>query len=140
VIGINTALVGPMAGQGLGLAVPIDRVTKSIIATLIRDGRVRRAYLGVAGGSRPLPPRMARELGQERGIEVVEVVANSPAARAGVQPGDIVISGDGAPLTEAKDLQAMMTGEAVDADFQIKLIRRGRLRTVTARPVELADS
>jgi S1-C subfamily serine protease len=139
VIGINTALVGPTVGQGLGLAVPIDEVTMRIIASLIQDGRVRRAYLGVAGGTRPLPPRLARELGQTEGIEVVEVVEGSPARQAGIRPGDILVSGGGKRLTTAKDLQALMTGDQVGAHFVVSLIRGSAVREVTARLVELAD-
>ena len=137
VIGINTALVGPMVGQGLGLAVPIDESTKGIIASLIADGRVDRAYLGVAGGSRPVPPRLVRAVGQEQGIEVVEVVDGSPADRAGIRPGDIIVSGDSQPLTDAKGLQALMTGDRVGVDTDFTLVRRGEVRTVTARPVRL---
>src|SRR5436309_3975383 len=70
VVGINTAV----AGVGLGLAVPVNAATRAIIATLMADGRVRRAYLGIAGGSRPLPPRVASRLRRERGVEVIEVV------------------------------------------------------------------
>src|SRR5262247_1513911 len=70
VVGINTAV----AGQGLGLAVPIDEATLTIVAALMSDGRFRRAYLGIAHGPRPLPPRLARELGRRNAIEVVEVV------------------------------------------------------------------
>jgi len=139
VIGINTALVGPTVGQGLGLAVPIDEVTMRIIASLIQDGRVRRAYLGVAGGTRPLPPRLARELGQTEGIEVVEVVEGSPARQAGIRPGDILVSGGGKRLTTAKDLQALMTGDQVGAHFVVSLIRGSAVREVTARLVELDD-
>ena len=113
VVGVNTAVVGPMIGQGLGLAVPIDEATKAIVAELIKSGKVRRAYLGVAGGTRPLPPRLADRLGQERGIEVVEVVDGSPAQLAGIRPGDILVAGDGAPLRDARDLQRMMTGDRV---------------------------
>ena len=97
-IGVNTALVGPMVGQGLGLAVPIDEVKKAIIAELIQKGHIRRAYLGVAGGARPVPPRLAHDLGISEGIEVVEVVEDTPAEMAGITPGDILISGDGEPL------------------------------------------
>ena len=140
VIGINTALVGPMVGQGLGLAVPIDEVTKSIIAALIRDGRVRRAYLGVAGGSRPLPPRLVSELGQERGIEVVEVVSESPAQRAGVRPGDILVAGDGQPLADVKDLQGLLTGDRVGSAFEMTVVRGGGIQQLIAHPVELTDS
>src|SRR5256886_4752954 len=82
VIGINTAVVGPGIGQGLGLAVPINATTRQIIGALMRDGRVRRAYLGIAGGSRPLPPRSAAALNRSRGLEVVSVVVGSPAAEA----------------------------------------------------------
>lgn len=139
VIGINTALVGPMVGQGLGLAVPIDGATKTIIGSLIKDGRVRRAYLGVAGGSRPLPPRLVTELGRERGIEVVEVVEGSPAQSAGLRPGDIILSGDGETLAEARDLQSLMTGDKVGRDFSLTVLRRGEVLEITARPHELAE-
>src|SRR5260221_2563019 len=84
VVGINTAVVGPGMGQGLGLAVPINEATRRIVASLIADGRVRRAYLGIAGGPRPLSPRLATQTGRDRCIEVVEVVSRSPAARAGL--------------------------------------------------------
>ncbi|HEU0316621.1 MAG TPA: trypsin-like peptidase domain-containing protein, partial [Solirubrobacteraceae bacterium] len=80
VVGINTAL----AGIGLGLAVPINESTRRVIGTLMTEGRVRRAYLGIGGGSRPLPPRLARERGQSTGIEVVDVAPGSPAAAAGL--------------------------------------------------------
>ena len=76
VVGINTAV----AGVGLGLAVPINQTTRGIVAALMGEGRVRRAYLGIAGGSRPLPPRLAARLGRRSGVEVVEVVDGSPAA------------------------------------------------------------
>src|SRR3954465_1419233 len=86
VVGINTAV----AGVGLGLAVPINDATRTIISTLMKDGKVRRAYLGIVGGSRPLPPRVAGRLGRQKGIEVVEVVAGSPAARAGLRAEDLI--------------------------------------------------
>src|SRR5438105_14426452 len=67
VVGINTAV----AGVGLGLAVPVNEATRRIVAALMSDGRFRRAYLGIAGGTRPLPPRLARALGRQAGVEVV---------------------------------------------------------------------
>src|ERR671937_51740 len=79
VIGINTAV----AGVGLGLAVPVNAATRRIIGALMTDGRFRRAYIGIAGGARPLPPRVARELGRDAGVEGVEVAPRSPAERAG---------------------------------------------------------
>ena len=81
-VGVNTAV----AGIGLGLAVPINAATRRIIGALMSEGRVRRAYVGIAGGPRPLPPRAQRTWGKRTGVEVVEVVAGSPAARAGVAP------------------------------------------------------
>src|SRR6266480_318645 len=68
VVGINTAVVGPGMGQGLGLAVPVNPATRRIVAALITDGRVRRAYVGIAGGPRPLPPRLAAELERTRAV------------------------------------------------------------------------
>jgi serine protease Do len=88
VVGINTAV----AGVGLGLAVPINEVTRKIIGALMREGRFIRAYIGIAGGSRPLPPRLARELGRAVGVEVVEVVEGSPAAKAGLRPEDLIVA------------------------------------------------
>lgn len=140
VIGINTALVGPMVGQGLGLAIPIDEATKRIIAALIQEGRVRRAYIGVAGGTRPLPPRIVRSISQDRGVEVVEVVDKSPAAAAGIRPGDIIVRGGGEPIEDVSDLQAQMTGERIDTEFELDLVRSGEMTTVTCRPIELTDN
>ena len=79
VVGINTAV----AGFGLGLAVPIDDSTRTIMHALMTSGRFQRAYIGIAGGGRPLPPRVAAAVGRDHGVEVMEVVAGSPAARAG---------------------------------------------------------
>ncbi len=138
-IGVNTALVGPMVGQGLGLAVPIDDVTKGIIAELIQNGRIRRAYLGVAGGTRPLPPRLSHDLGRSEGIEVVEVVDGSPAESAGIKPGDILIAGDGVALSAVKDLQALMAGDRVGTDVDFTVIRGGTLLTLTTKLVELSE-
>ena len=92
VVGINTAV----AGVGLGLAVPINATTRQIISALMRDGRVRRAWIGIAGGARPLPPRAAASLGRDRAIEVVEVIEGSPAARAGLRAEDLIVGVDGA--------------------------------------------
>src|ERR1700693_3725347 len=87
-IGVNTAV----AGMGLGLAVPINATTQAIVSALMRNGRVRRAFLGIAGGTRALPPAVAQKLGRKAGVEVQEVVAGSPAAAAGLPGGDRVVS------------------------------------------------
>src|SRR5687767_5163625 len=112
VIGINTAVVGPGIGQGLGLAVPVNQATRRIVAALIADGRVRRAFLGITGGPRPLPPRVARDSARERGIEVVDVVTGSPASRAGLRSEDLVIDIDGVPVAGMDDLQRAMDESA----------------------------
>src|SRR5437899_3157013 len=87
-VGVNTAV----AGMGLGLAVPINGTTQAILNALNRDGRVRRGYLGIAGGSQPLPVAAAERLGRKGGIGVMEIVEGSPAARAGLTPGDLIVA------------------------------------------------
>jgi S1-C subfamily serine protease len=137
VVGINTAVVGPGIGQGLGLAVPINAITRRIVAALMSEGRFRRAYLGIAGGPRPLPPRVAREVGLDVGVEIVEVMEGSPAARAGLRPEDLIVDVDGHPVKSADDLQRLMVGDAIGKTVAIKVHRGGRLLTLDAKPVEL---
>ena len=137
VIGVNTAVVGAPIGQGLGLAIPINAVTRQIIATLISDGRIRRAYLGIAGGMRPLPPRVVEVLGRGQGVEVIEVVPGSPAQKAGLHAEDIVVAVDGEPIHTAGDLQATMTEKRIHADVVLEIVRGGTLERVTAVPSEL---
>jgi S1-C subfamily serine protease len=138
VVGVNTAVVGPWVGQGLGLAVPINSATREIIGALMTHGRVRRAYLGVAGGPRPLPPRLADRLGRRRGLEVVSVVAGSPAALAGLRPEDIVVEMDGVPIEGVGDLQRLMTHERIGAAVPVVVVRNGRELTIDVRPTELS--
>jgi S1-C subfamily serine protease len=134
VVGVNTAV----AGIGLGLAVPINETTRRILAALMREGVFRRAYIGIAGGSRPLPPRLARELGREQGIEVVEVVDGSPAARAGLRPEDLIHDVDGVPVTDAGDLQRLMTGELIGRTIRVGVVRGELTLDLPVVPVELA--
>ncbi|MDX6684695.1 MAG: hypothetical protein QOF86_823 [Baekduia sp.] len=135
VVGVNTAV----AGFGLGLAVPINSATRRIIAALIRDGCVRRAQLGVAVAPRPLPPPIAARLGRRRAIEVVEVIEDGAAARAGVRPGDLVLALDGASVGDATDLQRLMVAERIGQPLQVTVLRDGREHTVTLVPDELGD-
>jgi S1-C subfamily serine protease len=130
---VNTAV----AGIGLGLAVPINSTTRRIISLLMSEGRYRRAYLGIAGGPRPLPPRVAREVGREAGVEVVEIVAGSPAAKAGLRPEDLILDVDGEPVASARDLQRLMAGEAIGREISIRVFREGKVTTLRATPVEL---
>ena len=133
VVGINTAV----AGVGLGLAVPINEATRRIVAALIRDGRVRRAYLGVAGGERPLPPRVAQKLGRRSGVEVVEVVGGGAADRAGLRPEDLLVEVDGVPLRSVDDLQRLMTAERIGRSIPAVVVRDGEERTLRIVPSEL---
>jgi S1-C subfamily serine protease len=133
VVGINTAV----AGVGLGLAVPINDTTRRIVHALITDGAVRRAYLGIAGGSRPLPPRVAQRVGRRSGVEVIEVVPGSPADRAGIRPEDLLLELDGTPLAGVDDLQRLMTGDRVDHGAEAILVRGDRELTVRVVPDEL---
>jgi serine protease Do len=133
VVGINTAV----AGVGLGLAVPINDTTRRIVHALITEGAVRRAYLGIAGGSRPLPPRVAQRIGRRSGVEVIEVVPGSPADRAGIRPEDLLLSLDGTPLHGVDDLQRLMTGERIDHSAEAILVRGDRELTVRVVPDEL---
>ncbi len=133
-VGVNTAL----AGIGLGLAVPVNPTTLEIVATLMRDGRVRRAYLGVVGGGRPLAARRADEVGQRHGVGVIEVAAGSPAERAGLQPTDTILAVDGTPTEDAGDLQRLMRTDAIGRTLQLKVLRGDRVLTIEAVPTELA--
>jgi S1-C subfamily serine protease len=133
VVGINTAV----AGIGLGLAVPINAATQAIIAALMRDGRVRRAFLGVVGGTRPLRPALAERLGRRRGLEVVQLLDGSPAAAAGVRAGDLIVELDGRPIEGVGDLQRSMVGEAVGRSISVGLERDGSMIELRVTPSEL---
>jgi serine protease Do len=135
VVGINTAV----AGVGLGLAVPINDATRRIVATLMAEGRVRRAWLGVAVGPRPLPPRVAGRLGRGSAVEVIEVVDGSPADLAGLRPEDLLVELDGIRLAGADDLQRMMTVERIGVAVKATVVREGELRAITLTPGELPE-
>jgi S1-C subfamily serine protease len=133
VVGINTAV----AGMGLGLAVPIDTATRAILGSLMHEGRVRRAFLGVVGGTRPLPPRLAHRLGRTRALEVVQLLDRSPAASAGVRPGDLVVELDGRPIEGVADLQRVLVGELVGRAVGVRVARGDRLVELELSPTEL---
>ena len=132
-VGVNTAL----AGVGLGLAVPVNPTTLEIVGTLIRDGRVRRAYLGVVGGGRRLPPRRATELGQPGGVGVIEVAPGSPAERAGLEPTDTILEVDGVRTEDAGDLQRVMTSQVIGRTMTLRVLRGAQVVDVAVSPVEL---
>ena len=133
VVGINTAV----AGLGLGLAVPIDAATRKIIGALMTEGRFRRAYIGIAGGSRPLPPRLADQLGRLSAIEVVEVVDDSPAAAAGLRAEDLIVDVDGVAVEQVNDLQRLMAGDLIGRSATMRVVRGGDPISVEIVPAEL---
>jgi S1-C subfamily serine protease len=133
VVGVNTAV----AGFGLGLAVPINAATRRIVAALMTEGRFRRAYVGIAGGSRPLPPRLATTLGREQAVEVVEVVEDGPAARAGLRPEDLIVEVDSVAVETVSDLQRLMVGDLIEEQVTLSVFRGGRSLAITLVPIEL---
>jgi S1-C subfamily serine protease len=135
VIGINTAV----AGFGLGLAVPINSTTRQIISELMSTGKVRRAWLGVAGMPVPLPPPIAERTGQRKGLRLVEVVPGSPAAQAGLFLGDVMLNAGGRPVQGVQDIQRLMLGRAIGTRLPITVLRRGALVDVVAVPAPLSD-
>jgi serine protease Do len=135
VVGINTAV----AGVGLGLAVPINAATRQIIGALMRDGRVRRAYIGIAGGPRPLPPNARVRVGRNAGLEVVEVAEGSPAQRAGLRPEDLIVELGGEAVERADDVQRLMSEAAIGRPLSARVLRGERWFELELNPVELVE-
>jgi S1-C subfamily serine protease len=133
VVGINTAV----AGVGLGLAVPMNATTRRIIAALIRDGRVRRGYLGLVSAPAPLPPDLAAKVGRRKGVRVVQVVGGSPAHRSGLTAGDLILTADRKPVTDAQGMQRLLFEDAIGRPLPITVWRRGAMVDVIAVPTEL---
>jgi S1-C subfamily serine protease len=135
VIGINTAV----AGVGLGLAVPINAATRQIVGALMRDGRVRRAWIGIAAGPRPLPPHARVRVGRPAGVEIIEVSVGSPAQRGGLRAEDLIIELDGQPIERVDDVQRLMSHEAIGRAIPIRVLRGDRWLDLEVSPVELVE-
>jgi S1-C subfamily serine protease len=133
VVGINTAV----AGVGLGLAVPVNDTTRRIISALMADGRVRRAYLGLAMMPGPVPAAWRERLGRKTGLLVAQVVTGGPADRAGLRAGDLLLTVAGKPVTASQDLQRQMFSDAIGQPLAITVMRNGALVDVIAEPTEL---
>jgi S1-C subfamily serine protease len=135
VVGINTAV----AGVGLGLAVPINAAMRQVVGALMRDGRVRRAYIGIAGGPRPLPPHARVRLDRKGGVEVVEVAPGSPAQRAGLRAEDLIVELGGRAIERVDDVQGLMTHETIGRPMPVRVLRGDRWLELELSPVELAE-
>ena len=135
VVGINTAV----AGVGLGLAVPVNEATRKVIGALMTEGRYRRAWIGIAGGPRPLPPRLATALDQRGGVEVVEVVPESPAARAGLRGEDLIVAVNGSRVEGVDDLLREVSGDLIGSRVHLDLVREGQRLSLEVVPIELAS-
>jgi S1-C subfamily serine protease len=135
VVGVNTAV----AGIGLGLAVPVNTATRSIVFSLMREGRVRRAHLGVAVAPRALAPIAASRLGRRQAVQILEVLDGGPADRAGLVRGDLLVAIDGVPVTDATDLQRLMLAERIGRPLTATVLRHGAERGLTLVPDELAS-
>jgi S1-C subfamily serine protease len=136
VVGINTAV----AGVGLGLAVPINATTRRIVSALMRDGRVRRAYLGVVVSPSPVAAPWRDRLGRSTGLRVASVVTGGPADRAGLRAGDLLLSVGRTSVATAQDLQRLMFAEAIGQPMPITVMRNGALVDVIVRPSELVPA
>ena len=137
VIGVNTAII-PMA-QGICFATAIDTV-KWVVVQLLREGKVRRGYLGIAGANVPLPRRIARHfaLEQTRAVRVESCDENGPAGRAGVEPGDLVVSFDHASVAGIDDVHRLLTAERIGKPASLVVLRRATRHEFTVTPVEAA--
>jgi S1-C subfamily serine protease len=133
VVGVNTAL----AGVGLGLAVPINHVTRRVIGALITDGRVRRGYIGIAGGPRPIPPAQRERYGAGNVVEINSVVEDAAADRGGLRPGDLIVELDGSRISGVTDVQAAMDADSIGNRIVFTVLRAGLERKVVVVPAEL---
>ena len=135
-VGVNTAV----AGIGVGLAVPINATTRAIITALMSTGRVRRAWLGIAGAQVPLSPELAARIGSPTGLQVAGVSPGSPAAEAGLRRGDIVVELAGKRVVSTTAVQQLMVEDAIDKPIEITVWRNGALVDAITVPRELEDA
>src|SRR5918994_1451833 len=128
VVGINTAIIG--GAQGIGFAVPVSGAFRRVVFTLVTEGRVRRAYLGVVVESRQARGEF------EGGAGVRNIAPNSPAERAGVKPGDVIIGLKGEPVHSNDDLLNLLDASSIGQDATLRVLRGNREVSLTVRPRE----
>jgi len=138
VIGINTAVIA--GAQGICFAVA-SNTASHVVSEIVRHGRVRRAFIGVAGQTVPLPRRLALALGlaQARGVAIASLEPDSPAAKAGLQPGNIVLALDGEPVTGADDLVRLLGGARIGVATSLSVIAGSELRQIVVLPAERTE-
>jgi serine protease Do len=135
IVGINTAV----AGAGLGLAIPVNATSRRIVAALLRDGRVRRAYLGLVSTPVQLQPSSVVRTGHREGLRVVEVLGDSPAERAGLRAGDVLLRVGDKAVSNAESLQKLLFAEAIGVPLELVVLRDGREIRVLTVPDEMNE-
>jgi S1-C subfamily serine protease len=132
VVGVNTAMIGH--AQGLCFAIGIDTAV-DVTAALMRDGRVRRSRLGLAGQTTMLDPRLARRLQRERDAAVLVMEAKGGAAeRGGVRQGDLILEFDQQAVFTVDDLHRHLTDKAAGREIAVKVLRQAKIETLTLCP------
>ena len=137
VVGVNTAVI--LGGQGIAFAVPIN-TARYVVSSLLRDGRVRRSHLGVAGQDTAIPRLIVRihHLSHDRGVTITAVSEGTAAAEAQLQPGDLIVEFAGEPVRSVDDLHRLLTEERIGELLPLKILRRGELRRVLVTPREIS--
>ena len=137
VVGVNTAVI--LGGQGIAFAVPIN-TARYVVSALLRDGRVRRSHLGVAGQDTVIPRLLVRlhQLSHDRGVTITAVSEGTAAAEAQLRPGDLIVEFAGEPVRGVDDLHRLLTEERIGELVQLKIVRRGELRRVLVTPCEVS--
>jgi S1-C subfamily serine protease len=135
VVGLATAVI--MGAQGICFAIPSNTV-EYVAGRLIKDGRIRRSQIGVRGQDVPLVTRVSRfhDIAEAKAVLVVEVVKNSPAARAGIREGDFLISFAGEKVRGIDDLHRLLTEERIGRTEVLELLRGTERRSLSISPVE----
>ena len=134
VVGINTAMIS--GAQGLCFAVASNTAV-FVVSEIIRHGRVRRAHIGIVAQSAPLPRRLALALGRDpRAVGIGQVESGGPAASAGLQEGDVLLSLDGVPVTGTDDLIRLLGADRIGCEASLVFMRDGRIERASLWAVE----